>query len=183
MGFKDLEKFNEAMLAKQVWRLLIDHTSLFYRVFNAKYFPNGSFLDAKPSLGSYAWQSIVKAIPLIKLSMLWRVGDGKQMKIFRERWLPGEEPAKVISPLNSISTEWIVSRLLDPTGVGWNDQFVDAMFLPFEAQRIKGIPICVTIQEDCVSWPKCRIGSYSVRSKYQLFCEVEATGAPSGSTD
>ena len=75
-------------------------------------------MDAKPSLGSSAWQSIVKAIPLIKLSMLWRVGDGKQIKIFRERWLPGEEPAKVISPLNSISTDWIVSRLLDPNGVG-----------------------------------------------------------------
>ena len=166
MGFKNLEKFNEVMLAKQVWRLLTDHTSLFYRVFSAKYFPNGSVLDAKPSSGSYAWQSIVKALPLIKSCMLWRVGDGKQIKFFGERWLPGEEPAKVISPSNSISTDWTVSRLLVPNGAGWNNQLVDAMFLPFEAQRIKGIPIFVISQEDCVSWPKCRTRSYSVRSSY-----------------
>ena len=53
MGFKDLEKFNEAILAKQIWRLLTDHTSLFYQVFQAKYFPNCLILDAKLSSGSY----------------------------------------------------------------------------------------------------------------------------------
>ena len=90
-------------------------------------------MDAKPSSGSYAWQSIVKALPLIKSCMLRRVGDGKQIKFFGERWLPVEEPAKVISPLNSISTDWTVSRLLVLNGAGWNNQLVDAMFLPFEA--------------------------------------------------
>ena len=54
MGFKDLVKFNEAMLAKQVWRLLTDHSSLYYRVFKAKYFPNGSVFEAKMASGSYA---------------------------------------------------------------------------------------------------------------------------------
>ena len=147
MGFKDFERFNKAMLAKQVWRLLTDHTSLFYRVFNSKFFPNGSVMDAKPSLGSYAWQSIVKTIPLVKSSMLWRVGDGKQIKIFGERWLPGEEPAKVVSPSSSSTIDWTVNLLMDPNGSGWNDHLLDAMFLPFEAQRIKSIPICVTSQE------------------------------------
>ena len=42
MSFKDLCKFNEAMLAKQVWRLIQDTSSLFYRVLKEKYFPNCS---------------------------------------------------------------------------------------------------------------------------------------------
>ena len=54
MGFKDLVKFNEAMLAKQVWGLLTDHSSLYYRVFKAKYFSNGSVFEAKMASGSYA---------------------------------------------------------------------------------------------------------------------------------
>ena len=76
LGFKDLVKFNEAMLAKQVWRLLYDQNSLFYHVFLAKYFPFGTVFDAKKSSGSYAWQSILKARSVITDGMLWRVGDG-----------------------------------------------------------------------------------------------------------
>ena len=51
LGFKDLAVFNEAMLAKQVWRLHTDRTSLFYWVFSAKFFPSGSVFDAKNSKG------------------------------------------------------------------------------------------------------------------------------------
>lgn len=61
MDFKDLCKFNEAMLAKQVWRLVHDTRSLFYKVFKAKYFLNASVFNAKVSSGSFAWKSILHA--------------------------------------------------------------------------------------------------------------------------
>ena len=54
MGFKELNKFNDAMLAKQVWRLIYDANSLFYRVFKSKYFLNCNIFDAKQASGSYA---------------------------------------------------------------------------------------------------------------------------------
>lgn len=58
---------------------------------------------------------------------------------------------------------------------------MDDLFLPFEAQRIKSIPLCVTDQDDCLSWPRCRSGSYSVKISYQLLCEKEMSSLPSSS--
>lgn len=84
LGFKDLCKFNEAVLAKQVWRLLHDTESLFHKVFKMKYFLNCSLSEAKSSSGSFAWKSILWARHLIEKGAQWRVGDGQSIRIFQD---------------------------------------------------------------------------------------------------
>jgi len=68
MGFKELSRFNDSLLAKQVWHLMNSEESLFHRVFKAKFFPNCSIIEANSSSkGSYAWNSIAQAKWVIEL--------------------------------------------------------------------------------------------------------------------
>jgi hypothetical protein len=56
LGFRDLESFNLALLAKQGWRLLQNSDTLVAKVFRKKYYPNETFLES--NLGwkpSYVW--------------------------------------------------------------------------------------------------------------------------------
>ena len=77
MGFKDLAMLNDALLAKQTWRLLHDTQSLFYKVFKAKFFPNTFVTETRaPSNASYAWKSILKGRDVIKRGAVWRIGTG-----------------------------------------------------------------------------------------------------------
>jgi hypothetical protein len=66
LGYRDLESFNIALLAKQGWRLIQKLDSLAAWVLKENHFPKKSFLEA--SLGyipSYVWRSIWMAKPLL----------------------------------------------------------------------------------------------------------------------
>lgn len=77
IGFRELKKFNDSLLAKQIWRLKNNDESLFHWVFKAKFFPNCSILDCEAyNKGSYAWKSFLQAKHVVKLGAVWRVGNG-----------------------------------------------------------------------------------------------------------
>ena len=89
IGFKDLLSFNSAMLAKQVWRLLSEPDSLCARVLRARYYADGKLLKAKMKSGcSYTWQSILTGLECFKQGYIWRVGDGTQINIWEDNWIP-----------------------------------------------------------------------------------------------
>ena len=108
MGFQDLQKFNNAMLVKQVWRLIHQKNKLFFKVFSVKYFPNCCVLDAPihPKC-SYAWRSILQVHDVINKEAIWRVGNGELIGIWRHRWLPDLTHSKIISPRANTSVVWV----------------------------------------------------------------------------
>lgn len=113
MGFKDLQMFNNALLAKQVWRLFHQKDSLVYKVFQAKKFPGGSIFDAViPSRCSHAWHSILQARDVILKGAVWRVGDGRSINIWEQRWVPNLSTSKVVSPRSNSHVTWVSELFL-----------------------------------------------------------------------
>ena len=171
------------MLAKQFGRLVNDAESLFYKVFKAKYFPNGTTFDAKASSGSYAWKSILRARKVISMGARWRVGDGNQIRIFEDRWLPFEGSGKIISPCWNLHRDVDVSSLIDNDMAARNSQIIDASFLPFEACKIKAIPFSSVQQADRLCRPWDKSGEYTVKTGYKIMCDEDVSDSASTSND
>ena len=85
LGFRDLHLFNLAMLSRQAWRLLTSPNTLCGQVLKAKYFPCSDILHCKPcSSISYAWRSILRGVELLKEGIIWRIGNGKIVRIWED---------------------------------------------------------------------------------------------------
>ena len=50
---------------------------------------------------------------------------------------------------------------------------IDASHLPFEACKIKAIPLCSLLQVDCLCWPWDKSGEYTVTTGYKILCDED----------
>ncbi|XP_057533011.1 uncharacterized mitochondrial protein AtMg00310-like [Amaranthus tricolor] len=88
MGFRDLKCFNQALLAKQVWRLYEGTNPQLSAVLKARYFKNDDVLAARRGFDpSFTWRSIWGSKSLLQESLGWRVGWGWTINARNDKWL------------------------------------------------------------------------------------------------
>ena len=114
MGFRNLQAFNLAMLAKQAWHILTNPTSLVAQIYKVRYFPYNDILGSKLGCSpSYAWWSIHNSLEVIRKGTRWRVGNGRMIHIWEDKWLPTLTTYKIYSPQQDIGDFPMVSSLID----------------------------------------------------------------------
>lgn len=152
MGFRDIHRFNLALLAKQAWRLLDHPESFCASILRPKYFPDGNLLNSQLKKGaSFTWQTVMAGVRTLKLGAIWRIGDGSRVDIWNDPWVPGCVSRKVLTPRGqNILTK--VSNLIDPVTGNWDEQLIDQTFWQVDKQRILCIPLSENVEEDFVAW-------------------------------
>ncbi|KAL0448005.1 UNVERIFIED_CONTAM: putative mitochondrial protein [Sesamum latifolium] len=87
LGFRNLEAFNLALLAKQLWRLLTRQECLVSKVLKAKYFPRHHLFEAQAGVRpSFTWRSIIAARNLLWSGCRGRIGSGHLCSFARQVW-------------------------------------------------------------------------------------------------
>ena len=72
MGFRDMKLFNQALLARQAWRLVAHPKSLCAHVFKAKYYPYDELIDTIfPTDSSPPWKGIEFVVELLEKGIIW----------------------------------------------------------------------------------------------------------------
>jgi hypothetical protein len=181
IGFRDLRLFNQALLARQAWRLIEYPDSLCARLLKAKYYPSSNLIDtAFIQNTSPCWQGIIHGLELLKKGVIWRINDGTKVRIWRDNWLPRGN-LKVIGKASKSRIRW-VSDLIDPATKKWKEDLVRNVFYKPDADHILQILLTNTTGEDVLAWHYERNGIFLVRSAYKLALNSQHTHQDAGTS-
>ena len=140
-------------MAKQLWRLWHNPTSLIGEIMKAKYFPTNTVIDAQlGSKPSFAWRSIISSKDLITRGLVWRIGNGDKVRIWGDKWGPIQRSHLPAVTNNQLPSDAKVSMLINKDTGWWDHNVMDEHFNEEEARAIKAILVSCTNQEDRMIW-------------------------------
>lgn len=185
LGFRDLYGFNLALLGKHVWKFCNNPTSLITRLFKARYFQEDNVLNApKGSGSSFVWLGICEAKEHLRKGFQWILGNGEDIKIFKDPWLKRKNDFCVEdSHMNEVRNERVYCYF-HPNSKDWNVEKVQQDFHTNDIRLILQTRITKNMAKDIIAWTASNTGLYTVKMGYQFWSSqnsIEASNAASRS--
>ncbi|KAG7567399.1 Ribonuclease H domain [Arabidopsis thaliana x Arabidopsis arenosa] len=163
LGFRDIGRFNQALLAKQAWRLLDTPQSLLCQVYKARYFAKKTFMEAKIGYRpSYAWRSIMFGRELLERGVMKTIGNGQDTYVWADKWILDTYPRRPINKELMMDIDLKVSALITPQG-SWNRPLLASLIPEGDVIKICSFPPALHLQDRFV-WAYTSDGRYTVKS-------------------
>lgn len=176
--FKDLETFNQALLSKQVWRIMQHPNCLMARILKARYFSDEDILHAKlRKKASYAWKSILHGRELLSKGMRFIVGDGYLVNMWTDAWIP-DHPPRPPRARGVVEVGKKVKDYFSLVGQQWDEQKLRADVIDEDVDRILAIKISPMAKQDLMGWHYNEDGLYTVKSGYWLGTHLPSNDTP-----
>ena len=113
---------------------------------------------------------------------MWRVGNGKTIRIQKDRRLNSPTIYRVQSAPRFLADNATVSHLIDANTKWWNLPLLEWIFSKEEWVAIQSIPISATDQADLQIWWGTKNGVFWVQSAYHILKESEMEQKVGGSS-
>ncbi|KAF7839972.1 RNA-directed DNA polymerase [Senna tora] len=172
LELKDLRAQNNAFISKVGWNLARESNALWARTLKAKYScGSGRLPVVEPKYnGSRLWQGINKNWKSILEGSEWRVGNGKLVKFWTDKWISGCMPlvSYLLVSLPDADLELTVNKFVTESGE-WLWEKFEYIILSEICLRIASIlPPNEHAKEDVLAWKAKEDGSFSVKTAYSL---------------
>lgn len=90
-----LDLFNQVLLAKNGWKLVLNSQSLSGKILNDKYYPHTDLLRTTKGRNLfYIWSSLLWGRQLLTQGLGWKTGIGDKIEVWNQNWIPSESFSK-----------------------------------------------------------------------------------------
>ena len=178
LGFKNIEDYNDSLLAKLGWRILNNPISLLALVLKGKYFSDCTFIESKDKTGSsHGWTSIQAGKSVLEKGLGFLVGNGENIRVWSDKWPSPLCPITPIGPPTYENQNLMVADLLDPQTNEW-DLHKLQLHLPHYEEIIRLIIPSVQKPNDKQVWLPDPSGVYTSKSGYKKLFEEKVLDHP-----
>lgn len=120
---------------------------------------------------SHVWKSLLAGKDqLLSEGLFWHLGNGKSIKIWKDKWINIPMSNKIISPVCRLSSNATINELinLDDVHGSWNLGLIQETFSSEEANISSAMPLNSSGRKDQLIWNLTKNGHSNVKFAYHL---------------